>query len=54
MARFPMVALALALMAANAAAAEDLRTPIALPADMRGAFLEHMRHHMDAFDDVMA
>jgi hypothetical protein len=35
-------------------AAEDPRTPITLPADMRRAFLEHMRHHMDSLDDVMA
>ena len=37
----------------GAAAAEDPRTPIKLPY-MRGAFLEHMRHHMDSLDDVMA
>ena len=36
----------------HAAAAEDPRMPLKLP-DMRGAFLEHMRHHMDSLD-VMA
>jgi hypothetical protein len=35
------------------AAAEDARTPIKMPPDMRSAFLEHMRHHMDSLDDVM-
>lgn len=37
-----------------AAADDDPRTPITLPADLRGAFLEHMRHHMDSLDDVIA
>jgi hypothetical protein len=36
------------------AAAEDPRTPIEMPPDVRGAFLEHMRHHMDSLDEVMA
>jgi cytochrome c556 len=36
------------------AAAEDARTPIKMPPDVRSAFLEHMRHHMDSLDDVMA
>jgi cytochrome c556 len=36
------------------AAAEDPRTPIEMPPDLRSAFLEHMRHHMDSLDDVMA
>ena len=35
------------------AAAEDARTPIKMPPDMRSAFLEHMRHHMDSLDDLM-
>lgn len=38
----------------SSAAAEDARTPVKLPAEMRGAFLEHMRHHMDSLDDLMA
>lgn len=42
------------LFMAATAAADDPRTPISLPADLRPAFLEHMRHHMDALDDVMA
>jgi cytochrome c556 len=55
MMRFLMVALAAVSIVATVAAAEDdPRTPIKLPPDMRGAFLEHMRHHMDALDDVMA
>jgi cytochrome c556 len=53
MARFLTVALAVVLMAAGDAAAEDMRTAITLPADMRGDFLEHMRDHMDSLDDVM-
>jgi cytochrome c556 len=36
------------------AAAEDPRTPIEMPPEVRTAFLEHMRHHMDSLDDVMA
>jgi cytochrome c556 len=55
MMRSLMVALAAMLIVGTVAAAEDdPRTPIKLPPDMRGAFLEHMRHHMDALDDVMA
>ncbi len=46
--------LPLALVVVTPAAAEDPRTPIEMPADVRGAFLEHMRHHMDSLDDVMA
>lgn len=37
-----------------AAAEADPRTAIALPADLRPAFLAHMRHHMDALDDIIA
>lgn len=36
------------------AAADDPRAPIEMPPDLRSAFLEHMRHHMDSLDDVMA
>ena len=43
----------IALVMATPAAAEG-RTPIEMPPDVRGAFLEHMRHHMDSLDDVMA
>jgi cytochrome c556 len=53
MVRLMIAALAAVLIAATAASAEDLRTEIKLPADMRGAFLEHMRNHMDSLDDVM-
>jgi|APTNR8051073442_1049403.scaffolds.fasta_scaffold05667_5 hypothetical protein len=35
------------------AANEDPRTPITLPADVRAAFLEHMRQHMNSLDDVI-
>jgi cytochrome c556 len=44
----------IAFVLATPAAAEDPRTPIEMPPDVRGAFLEHMRHHMDSLDDVMA
>ena len=55
MVRSLMVALASVLIAATVAVAEDdPRTPIKFPPDMRGAFLEHMRQHMDSLDDVMA
>jgi cytochrome c556 len=55
MLRLLMVALSALLITATASAAEeDPRTPIKLPPDMRGAFLEHMRHHMDSLDDVIA
>ena len=53
MARFPIVLLAVTLIAANGAAADDPRTAITLPAEMREGFLEHMRDHMDSLDDVM-
>jgi cytochrome c556 len=39
---------------ATAAAAEDPRTPVKLPPDVRSAFMEEMRHHMDSLDDVIA
>jgi cytochrome c556 len=35
-------------------AAEDLRAPVKLPPDVRAAFMEEMRHHMDSLDDVIA
>lgn len=53
MARF-LVVLAMALIATGGAAAEDTRTAIKLPAEMREDFLEHMRNHMDSLDDVMS
>lgn len=43
-----------AAVTAAPAAAEDPRTSIAMPPDVRGAFPEHMRHHMDSRDDVIA
>lgn len=49
------LALSAAVLAAPALAAEpDPRTKVAMPADLRGDFLAHMRHHMDGLDDVMA
>ena len=52
---FSALVLATAVMAAPAlAAGADPRTKVAMPADLRGDFLEHMRHHMDALDDVIA
>jgi cytochrome c556 len=54
MARFTLLVLAALLINATNAAAADPRTPITLPADMRDAFLEHMRLHMESLDDVMA
>lgn len=54
MVRFWMVAMAALLMAATSVAAEDPRTVIKLPAEVRAAFMEHMRDHMDSLDDVMA
>jgi len=49
-----VVLVAVSIAATVAAAEDDPRTPIKLPPDMRGVFLEHMRDHMDALDDVMA
>lgn len=55
MQRFAMISLVAMVLAAPALAAEqDPRTPIALPADLRPDFLAHMRHHMDALDDIIA
>jgi cytochrome c556 len=36
------------------AAAEDPRAPTKLPPDVRAAFMEEMRQHMDSLDDVIA
>ncbi len=49
-----LAVLAQAQTPALAAAEADPRTAIALPADLRPAFLAHMRHHMDALDDIIA
>ena len=46
--------LLVAVVIVTPAAAEDGRTPIEMPPEVRSAFLEHMRHHMDSLDDVMA
>ncbi|MBK8175104.1 MAG: hypothetical protein IPK66_07525 [Rhodospirillales bacterium] len=46
--------LLLAALTAMPAAAEDPRTPVELPPDVRAAFMEEMRHHMDSLDDVIA
>lgn len=54
MVRFLIVLLAVTFIGGVSAAAEDPRTEISLPADMRDAFLEHMRDHMDSLDDVMS
>jgi len=51
--RFRTGVIAAVLMVATGAAAEDPRTEITLPAEVRAAFMEHMRDHMDALDDVM-
>ena len=52
---FLTLLLAFMLITATATAADaDPRQTITLPADLRGAFLAHMRHHMDSLDDVMA
>jgi cytochrome c556 len=48
------MAVLLAASRAAAAAEDDPRTAVALPPDLRPAFLEHMREHMDSLDDVMA
>ena len=47
-------ALVLLSAAGLPAAAEDARAPVKLPPDMRAPFLEHMRHHMDSLDDLIA
>jgi cytochrome c556 len=57
MQRFAVISLAVMALAApgqTLAAEADPRTPIAMPADLRPAFLAHMRHHMDALDDIIA
>ena len=54
MARILVVLLAVAFIGGGGAAAEDPRTEVSFPADMRDAFLEHMRDHMDSLDDVMS
>jgi hypothetical protein len=46
--------LLVAAVVVTPAVAEDPRTPIEMPPDVRSAFLEHMRHHMDSLDDVIA
>jgi cytochrome c556 len=49
-----LTALTLAITTAAAAApAEDLRNAIDLPPDVRTQFLDHMRTHMNALDDVI-
>lgn len=62
MQRMGMIWLAAIVVAATVVAARapvlaaeaDPRTAIALPADLRPDFLAHMRHHMDALDDIIA
>lgn len=49
-----MALLAVMLITLGSVGAEDLRTPITFPASMRVAFLEHMRDHVGALDDVMS
>ena len=46
--------LLIASLMVTPAAAEDPRAPIKLPPDVRAAFMEEMRHHMDSLDDVIA
>ena len=46
--------LLLASLMVMPAAAEDPRAPIKLPPDVRAAFMEEMRHHMDSLDDMIA
>jgi hypothetical protein len=43
----------LSALAAPAAKAEDTRTAVDLPPDVRTQFLEHMRTHMNALNDVV-
>lgn len=45
--------LVLTALAAPAAKAEDSRTAVDLPPDVRTQFLEHMRTHMNALNDVV-
>ena len=53
--RTKVLALTLAITTAAAAApaAEDVRNAIDLPPDVRTQFLDHMRTHMNALDDVI-
>lgn len=54
MPRYPLLVLALIVITASATAEDaDPRQVITLPSDMRGAFLAHMRHHMDSLDEVI-
>ena len=46
--------LLIASLMVTPAAAEDPRAPVKLPPDVRAAFMEEMRHHMDSLDDVIA
>lgn len=46
--------LAVALTSVGPLAAEDTRTSVKLPPDVRAAFLDEMRHHMDSLDNVIA
>jgi hypothetical protein len=46
-------ALILPIAAVPAAAQEDNRTAIELPADVRAQFLEHMRTHLNSLNDVV-
>ncbi len=42
------------ILLTTAAQAEDARTAIQLPAEVRMSFLEEMRGHMDSLDDIIA
>jgi cytochrome c556 len=53
MLRVLAVLLIMTLITADAVA-DDPRTVVKLPAEMRDAFLEHMRDHMDSLDDLMS
>lgn len=46
--------LLIASLMVTPAVAEDARTPTKMPPDVRAAFMEEMRHHMDSLDDVIA
>ena len=46
-------ALVLPMAAVPAAAEDDTRTAIELPADVRTQFLEHMRTHLNSLNDVV-
>lgn len=48
------VIIAVVLLAAAAARAEDPRMAVHLPDEVRTSFLEEMRGHMDSLDDVIA